>query len=234
MQNDFKQLLIAIANDAEKVYNNNDDLDAIYNKLNEELASYKAFIPNFFSYDNEAVRIKTLYKKLRELDYTRNRVIPCVNVSHAGYLYKEYFEGMYRFILKLCDEVRSIGENIHLMEQQLQTAIQGDPLFVDSIFGGKNNELRHDELTDAVQNVEYLVDFLDYVEPLHKMIDDIYNGLKKCSNYHGCTKAFTLVACSVSHFCYKILTAIIETYTMIYNALENKTEAPVDNSFKVF
>lgn len=235
MQNEFKQRLLAVRATAEQVYKTCMDPKTVCQEIMKELGCYTTIIPEFFSYTNEAVRIKALYKKLKELDYTRNRVIPCIKVSCAGFLYKDYFDGMYKFLDNLFREASSNGENIQMMEKQLQTAIQGDPLFIESLFGGKNNEMCQEELTDAIQNVEYLVDFLDYLKSLTQMVGDICNRGCECSEYSHTIDAVKLAANSASIFCSKVLSTIMDTYYAIQNALDNKVDAPAeDTTLKVF
>lgn len=234
MQNEFKQKLLAIRANAEQIYKECIDPKTIGQEIMKELGCYSTIIPEFFSYKNEAVRIKALYKKLKDLDYTRNKVIPCIKVTCAGYLYKDYLDGMYTFLDKLFKEASSNGENIQLMEKQLQTAIQGDPLFIDSLFGGKNNEVCQEELTDAIQNVEYLVDFLDYLKSISQMVGDVCSRGAECSTYSHSIDAIKLIANSVSMFSNKVLGTIMDTYCAIQNALDNKVETPVDTQLKVF
>lgn len=208
----------------------------IHNSVNKELTTYSKIIPEFFSYNNEALKIKSLYKRLRELDYSRNRVIPCIDVCRAGNLYAEYFDGMRSFIHKFIDEACSTEPtNLPLMEKQLNTAIQADKMFIDSLFGGKNNEACNEELTEAVKNLEYLVDFIDVITEIHESIDSIFSRSESLfTKYKGMTDALRLVSNSACYACNRIISTIMDTYNDINNALDDKTETPVDNTFKVF
>jgi hypothetical protein len=207
----------------------------IHRKALEELSAYKTIIPEFFSYKNEAVRIKELYKKLKGLDYARNRVISCIDVGCAGYLYNEYFNGMYSFLDKFFIELGRNGENVALMQKQLETAIQGDPLFIESLFGGKNNEPSEQVLTDAINNVEYLVDFFDQLKGFDQSIADVCNRASELTGYECSIQAVKLIINSTCVFSYRIMSAIMDIYVAIQNSINNKPVAPVEKpEFKVF
>jgi hypothetical protein len=159
MARDFKQEITATRELIQSRITESNEIKVIHMSANDELTSYKNAISDFFSYKNEAVRVKAMYSKLTELSYTRNRCIPYVNVTEAIKLYNDYLNGMVTFINRLIDEVNSSGNNVATMEKQLQTALQADQLFITSLFGGKNNASQEVVMTTAVDNIETLVDF---------------------------------------------------------------------------
>lgn len=234
MYNTFKEKLVSIRSSSEQVYKTSNDIKTICQEALKELDCYINIIPDFFSYKNEAIKIKELYKKLKELDYARNKVISCVNIDCAGYLYKEYFDGMYSFIDRFFKEVSSNSENVSLMEKQLQTAIQGDPLFIDSLFGGKNNEPVEVELTTAIKNVEYLVDFLDLLKGMKQMVADVCNRASELSTYEHCVTVVKLIVTSVCTFSNLTISGIMDIYDSIQCSIDNKTTNKDAHSFKVF
>ena len=224
MQTEFKMKLASVRASAEQIYRSTDSIPAICKEAIQELDCYANMIPDFFSYKHEAVRIKDLYAKLKTLDYSRNKVINCINVDCAGYLYKEYLGGMYTFIGNFFSEVGSNGSNIKMMENQLQMATQGDPIFIESLFGGKNNEPVELELTDAIKNIEYLVDFLDTLTGIKQMVCDVCNRANELSNYEHSLTAVRLMVHSVCTFSNRTISAIMD----IYNAIQDKlNDAPV-------
>ena len=233
----FKQQLASARSCAADTISNATDAEAVYKKSYEEMESYKRYIPEFFSYNGEAARIKSMYKKLRDLSYIRNRVIPCVNVATAVQVYTEYLNGMVTFIHNLIQEVQQGGANVALMERQLQTATQADPLFIESLFGGKNNEIQHLELTTAVQNVEYFVDFKDVLVRMLKIQDEVFYDCQNISEkYPHIINAVKLLTNSIGVFCNNVICNILTTYEAINNTLDNKltTQPVVDTSLKVF
>ena len=234
MQNEFKAKLDSVRASAERVYKSSNDIKEICRESMDELTCYETIIPEFFSYNNEAVGIKTMYKKLKELNYTRNKVIPCIKVSCAGYLYDEYFEGMYTFIDNFFKEVSSNGPNVALMEKQLQTAIEGDPLFIDSLFGGKNNEVVNEELTSAVANIEYLVDFLELLKSIRQMVGDMCNRACELSGYDNSINVVRLAVNSTGSFSNRVIKTIIDTYKAINFSLDDKPTTSTNVVFKVF
>ena len=213
---------------AEKVYFYSNDVDKIKCEILSELNFYASLIPDFFSYNREAKQIKDMYEKLKSLDYSRNKVINCIDVPRAGCLYKEYFDGMVEFINKYLNSV----DDRDTLQNQLITAIKCDPLFIDSLFGGKNNEPANEELTEAVKNVEYFVDYLDMITYMRKNIACI------CDRCHDDAhiNVLRLIANSVGIFSSKVVYTILETYCDIIYNLEAPTQMSVKSSgeLKVF
>lgn len=235
MLTEFKSKLASVRASAERIFNNTNDVNTIKEESLKELSFYASAIPEFFSYNNEAVRIKNMYKKLKELDYTRNKVIPCINVKCASYIYREYLDGMINFIIDYHKKICCNSEDLPLMEKQLQTAIQGDPLFIDSLFGGKNNEITEEELTDAVSNVEFLVDFLEFLKYMENNIHQVYNHCcEQNSENTSITNCIRLIANSTCCFSNRIISAIMNIYEDINNTLDGNIKVSVDTSFKVF
>jgi hypothetical protein len=237
MFNDFKDRLASTREESERICKTVECVKTICDTADKELDLYANIIPEFFSYNKEALKIKALYKKLKELDYIRNKVIPTIDVVHAGFLYNEYFAGMNAFIHKFIDEANSEKpENLQLMEKQLQTACQADPLFIDSLFGGKNNVVADEELTEAIRNVEFLVDFLPIIDNMRMSIKSICEkALPLHDKYGFVIHAVRLVAnsaCSVSN---KIINTIMDTYNDINCCLDDKPVVPQkDITLKVF
>ena len=230
VQSQFTDKLMAIRSDSEKIYSESNEVNTIRQKVLEELDAYARIIPDFFSYNNEAVRIKALYKKLRDLDYTRNKVISCVDVQRAGCLYDDYFEGMIKFVNNFINEAGSGGENISLMEKQLNTAMNADNLFIESLFGGKNNEPQEEKLTDAISNVEYLVDFLQKIEDMKRIVADTCDRATKTSvTYEYVINAVRLVANSVGSFSSHVINSIVDIYEAINTCIEDKPVKALDH-----
>lgn len=239
MFNDFKNTLNSVREQGENVCKNSKCVNEICNSVNTELTAYSRMIHEFFSYNNEALKIKALYKKLRELDYTRNRVIPSIDVCRAMTLYTEYFMGMREFVHKFIEEScksESTTSNLPLMEKQLQTAMNADPIFIDSLFGGKNNETQEIELTEAIKNVEYLVDFINVITEMHEYINSICSKAGTLFEKYSCiTDAVRLITNSACSICNRVLATAFDTYEVINNVLDDKPMPPKpDNTFKVF
>lgn len=235
MQNEFREKITAVRARGGQLISSCNDVSIITQEAMSELSAYETAIPEFFSYKNEAVRIKELYKKLKNLDYARDRIISCVDMGCACYLYRDYFTGMYNFIDKFFKEAGSHGENISLMEKQLDTAINGDPVFIESLFGGKNNEPSEQVLTDAIGNVEALVDFLDQIKSMKQMVSDVCNRASELKDYSCSIQAVKLIVNSACVFTVRVLTGIVDIYAAIQNKIDDKPELPAaDTSFKVF
>lgn len=232
--NELKNKLSKIRETKVKTYKFIPNIKTLHTELLDELDFYSGIIPEFFSYQHEAEKIKALYRKLKTLDYMGNKVVSCIDVERAGSSYREYFEGMVSFINNYIDEACNNGENLPLLQKQLQTAIEGDPMFIESLFGGKNNERQNVELTEAIKNVEYLVDFLDALKCMRTTLNEV---IDRCFNTQPSTdlcKVVTLLTNSVSNFSNRVIYTIMDTYEIINCSLDNRPVKNVDTSFKVF
>jgi hypothetical protein len=235
MQNEFKSKLLSVKLSAIQARQNTNDINEIRKEALKELDIYTRVIPDFFSYNSEAVRIKTMYKKLKELDYIRNRVIPCINVDYATRIYNEYLDGMSNFIKDYCEKICRNDCDLSLMEKQLDTAIQGDPLFIQSLFGGKNNESTNEELTYAVTNVEFLVDFLECIKNMINTINCVCDRCMTCPTCPQMVNSVRLITNSICCFSNCVIDTIMSIYEDINNSLDGKTtKATVDATFKLF
>ena len=214
------------------------DIKSIYDSAMAELNGYSCMITDFFSYKGDAQEIKKLYQRLKTLDYTRNRVIPCINVDKAVLLYNEYFDGMVTFLDKFIHEVINNGmDNTVVMQKQLQTAVHADPLFIDSLFGGKNNEVEEKELTDAVESIESLIDFSNVLNHFKSTLADIYGKIAsgQCGNDMPHMNMIKLISDSVCVFSNRMMCTILDTYIGINHSLDDKSvKMFADASFKVF
>ena len=233
MQNEIKSKLVSALNDGTQFYKTATDVCEIHKTSLKELDHYMAVIPEFFSYNNEAVRIKMMYKRLKELDYARNKVIPCVNIEAATRIYNEYFDGMINFAKDYIQALSSSNNNLALMEKQLQTALQADSMFIDSLFGGKNNESTNEELTEAVKNVEFLVDFIDWLKSRKETINNLCNNCSSADR-KACAPVIGLVASSVCRFSNRVISDILSIYEAINDSLDDKQVKLPDATFKLF
>ena len=100
MENDYKKRVKEICKDAKEEFSKNDiSIQDMFDTMDQTIAKFESLIPEFFSYNNGAAKdIKKMYGCLKELDYTRNRVIPCIDVSVGSDIYQEYYSGMRNFV----------------------------------------------------------------------------------------------------------------------------------------
>ena len=166
-------------------------------------------------------------------------MISCVDVCQAGYLYNEYFNGMMTFVDLFLNEISDKNTNVSALKQQLQTALNADPLFVESLFGGKNNAPVEEELTDAIRHVEYLVDFFDMLKMIRKNVAIVCHRAEKLYNDTNCDDIrgiVSLVSNSACEFSNRIIYAILAIYDRINNSLNTGATSGIarNESFKVF
>lgn len=193
-----------------------------------EYDAYLKLIPDFFSSHGEANGIRDMYKKLKELDGVRDRVIPVIDLSKVGNIYVEYYTGMCDFVDEVIEKATSSGVTSELTEA-LELAKKGDPQFVDSLFGGKNGERVDTRLTEAVTNIEYLIDFIEVLNIMKLNAQRFYGTAASVKDNDCVRESVKLLATSAGIYCSKLLAEIFADYTKITNTLNNKFESPMEN-----
>lgn len=204
--------------------------------VNNVISFFERFIPDFFSYEGEANNIKDMYAKLKDLDYARNRVIPFIDVNLGSHVYMDYYTGMREFMESLINAVRNNDtEKLEKMRQQIDIAQNGDEYFVNSIFGGKNNEEKTETIKDAVSNVEFLIDFISIIKTMKINIESAFCNMGEYYENPMVRSMTLLMVESMTRYCYRTLVTIIDTYNHIKDTL-NGVERPVAESvtFKLF
>jgi hypothetical protein len=235
--NDYVSLVDNIHDATNQVVPSIDNLKSYADAVANECESYVKLIPDFFSSHGEAESIKQMYRKLKELDYTRNRVICVVDIPNVSSIYRDYFDGMVRFIndfiSKMTDNTPSA--NLSNMNESMDLAKKADSEFVASLFGGKNGECTDTELTEAVSNVEYLIDFMDHMKDMTNAVKCIFeksenlislnNERNTCELNARVLDCVTLVSKSLGDYCNKLIKEIFRTYLQIMDTLNNTVKS---------
>lgn len=222
----YQEILNDIHMDASDALSEGNSIEDKKAALLKEVGAFRNIIPEFFSVRGEANTIRRLYNDLADIDYAKNVVIPFVDVNLGAHIYWDYYTGMMKFV----DNVRSAissqdEEKLEVMKDQLQTAINGDQLFIDSVFGGSNNKRKDEELTGAISNVEFLIDFIQMLDNIQNNIDGIC--IKCAAEHEVMNKCVTLVFSSVESFCYRTILTILDTYELILQKMYPELANPV-------
>lgn len=209
-----------------------DELESIYN---ESVSFYsKELIPAFFSSRGEGKHIKDMYQKLDERKhqkYIRESKIESVDLNMANGIYRDYLSGMQTFILETCDTC--IDPSVYVKESEncrtkLSTAKENDGLFIESIFGGSNNRSHIESIVESTKNVEYLVDFIDYLKEESTNCGDVISKVKSsiAANESGCTlltESVRLMTESMHNFVHHTIMQIFDSYDRITTMLDGNT-----------
>jgi hypothetical protein len=88
--------------------------------------------------------------------------------------------------------------------------------FVKEIFGGKYNEEKQMVMTEAVKNLEFLIDFIPALSDLRKS----GSVLNEFGSEDSLVKESVGLLCdSVCRYCYESIKTTVQTYGLIDNAL---------------
>lgn len=206
----------------------NEELKSVtdsYKRVIDTLTYIESFIPEFFSKDGEERGIRKMYKDIRVAmeSSSLNNEVPCIDIHHGHYIYKEYLEGMSSFI----NDINALDEDTELpeFEEKLTTARSNDSAFVKSLYGGSLNAVESASLADATSNIEFLVDF----------IPDISKFKETCESYHNydtesespkntlLKESTEMLYDSISDYCYNAIKNVVSTYESIQKVLSGES-----------
>lgn len=211
------------------------DSENIVNAMCLGIEEYRNTIRNFFT-DSSGKEIKEVYGKLKSLDYARDTLINTIDVNYGSSIYFEYYDGMRLFIIKLSESVKKADyNNIADCACKIDTAFDADKKFIDSLFGGKNNDVKEEALTEAVKNFEYMIDFNDVLSDMdHDLKTLIRENLDQDGSPKNETvvKAMKLLTGSMNTFISKTISSMLNTYSHILDAVSGNPTAPYLESTK--
>lgn len=223
-------------------------LSAIYDQRNKEcngsaaqillslvsiLGEFKKFIPDFFSKNGAADNIRHLYSVVRENRFP-NKTVKCVDIKNAASVYYEYNKGMLDFITEIITDANYNCDNIDkngTFKESLAKAKTKDAEFIDSLFGGENNRVEERNLSDALQNIEVLIDFMNEIDTMVKKSQNIINTIEN-TNCQLVNDSVFLLYNSILKYTYKTLDNIIDVYNQINEAIN--TEDKPEPKLKIF
>lgn len=225
---DYKSCLNEIYTSAQESIKSSSDTNEIKSELIKSVNLYMDFVPKFFSEGGN--KIKELYKKLKTLDYTHNRNIKCIDVCYGSSIYNEYYDGMKSFINDCITAVQNEDEeSITLCNNKLNIALEKDNEFIDSLFGGKNNPVKDNTLTEAVKNLEYMIDFISVMGNIKADTESLF---RFNSDNFTLVEALKLLSVSIITFINKTMINILDSYCLIDNTLSGKALIATDENAK--
>lgn len=205
-------------------------------------------IPGFFSSRGEGRKIRDMYDNLETFRYARfiqESAVPTIDLNIASSAYRDYLGGMRTFIDEVCDCRITITESVSetVLEEckgKLETAKANDGKFIESIFGGCNNESHEETVLEASKNVEYLIDFMENVKndsaQCGVTIDKIKKGIKTKEDETFLLEYGRLMVESMNDYCYHAISEIFQSYKSINDVLttRGKKSEPVNIGLQVW
>lgn len=192
--------------------------------LKDEISFYESFIPKFFSANGEAEGIRMMYEKVEGFDGGK---LTCVDLSHSGCVYKEYLEGMQNFIREIASSSTDITEEVlESFKEKMQVAKNNDSVFIESLFNGTPdiNPMEEMVLTEAVQNVEYLIDFIPQMKTIKESCEKSSGLLgsipvEESVRHTLVDEGLKMMYESVANYCSGMVKAVLTDYSNINTIL---------------
>lgn len=201
---------------------------------------YESFIPDFFSKTGEAKAIKEMYNGIKQT-MDLERTVICSDVNAGAHIYREYMEGMISFINDIAQTVITEScDELKTYEEKFEKAKQKDAMFIESLYDGKLTAKTETVLSEAVANVEFLIDFIPELQTMKKQCQSLYESFKDEQNEEKKSLldgSLNMLFESVDNYCYSTISNIVSVYTDIQNTLNNQNTQQVisqPTSFKLF
>lgn len=213
-----------------------EDLERIYTEAMDFYCN--DLIPGFFSSRGEGRKIRDMYQNLETFRYApfiQESAVPTVDLNIASSAYRDYMTGMQTFINEVCECFTSVTETAYEKvseecNEKLETARANDGKFIESIFGGCNNESHEETVLEASKNVEYLIDFMENVknDSAHcgVTIDKIKKGIETNEDRKLLLEYGRLMVESMNDYCYHAISEIFHSYKSINDVLSERGKKP--------
>ena len=229
---------MAMMNKLKSKYEEFKTLDTNIENLNMVLDFYESCIPEFFykGEDGESENIKKIYNYIKE-NTDDKFVIETVDINECGHVYTEYMDGMIKFINELKDINQYDTENLSAYKSKFNIAKNNDSIFIESLFNGKIKETEEMTLTEAVKNVEYLIDFIPQIKSFKTTCELLQESVleRDCFKNDLIEYSVNMLFESVNNYCFNTLNTVFETYNNISNHVFSKSITNTDNSsFELF
>ena len=212
---------------------NSDTIKDIATVTENELSNYEKFIPDFFCENGNEENIRKIYKLLRDGDFTESKV-DIVDLYTSRKIYSEYYEGMAEFVKDVISESTNLTKestNDKKYWENLEKAKVADSGFVKSIFGGEYNKRENVVLTEAVGNLEFLIDFIPKIGEMKKSSSDLSE--RALVEDDLTTESLRLLCDSVCNYCFESIKETMDTYDEIDRVI-NPSEERTVYKFKLF
>jgi hypothetical protein len=195
-------------------------IDFIIDDLKDFLHDNKNRIFTFVS-DNKN-NIKNIYETIKNGDCRRCRV-NVYDLNIVMHKYNEYLDDMISYIPEFKDKY-IINNEISLLDT-INKMIKKDSGFFDSVAEKSNYSI-----SEAMQNIEILTGFKDFIKNnMHKLEDNILT--LDCDD--EIKKGFVMLfASSLSTFITYVVNAIFSTFTEITVALESYNSPVIESTRK--
>ena len=165
--------------------------------------------------------------------FVQESAIDTVDLHVANVAYQDYLTGMRTFITETCEycvDEELYAKESKTCEEKLESAKKNDGLFIESIFGGSNNERHTETILEATKDIEALIDFMDTVKQESANCGVIIDQIKKGIADHSGSETLLMesakmMAESFNNYVYHTISNVFTSYKNINDVLENKGQS---------
>jgi hypothetical protein len=155
----------------------------------------------------------------------------CVDVRKATETFNEYNAGMLEFISEIIKNANLNSDTIEdssSYNDSLNKACSKDKDFIISLFDDSKCEERN--LSDALYNFEFMIDFIDVCKKMVANASSVINGIDythsdMCVSSELINRSVKLLYNSIVEFVYRAILNMATTYQKIIDSI-NSEEAP--------
>lgn len=208
-------------------------------RVNKEIDLFESYIPDFFSKNGEANGIKSMYKGIKE-NMENEYTIKCIDLNKVSSVYEEYMDGMIQFINDINNiNIVTEADQIEKYKTNLETAKDNSGIFIESLYDGTYSENKDYVLSEAVTNIECLIDFIPRLKQMRSECNKCSSFVNECADETKkelLSKSAEMMYESVGSYCHSMIKNIVNTYYDINKALDGYTEfkEPTPLQFKLF
>lgn len=201
-------------------------------KLSSTINGYSNLIKDFFYHIQYVDRdqIKKIYDDINKNKFS-NKTVCCVDVRKATETFNEYNTGMLEFISEIIKNANLNSDTIEdssSYNDSLNKACSKDKDFIISLFDDSKCEERN--LSDALYNFEFMIDFIDVCKKMVANASSVINGIDythsdMCVSSELINRSVKLLYNSIVEFVYRAILNMATTYQKIIDSI-NTEEAP--------
>ena len=192
-----------------------------------ELDVYNDIVQNFF-YLNRAT-IKGIYDAIRTGSLPYNKIF-CKDVPKIAFHYNDYLNGMIMFVKKFTDIKESDELSKEKLDEMLSKVADKDKRFIEDLFIGVFHSADEDidcecNLSDAMRNVEYLLDLCKFFDEVKDTVTDIHAQIDEMPESYReyAIRALKLYIASVRFYILNLLETIANCYNAITGSAQHRT-----------
>lgn len=205
-----------------------DDLASVF-KESMDYYAHK-LIPSFFTTkEGEGRKIKDMYQQLRERVYSpviTESKVECIDLNIAGSAYADYLSGMCQFIEEACNcaiDTEKYQTESATCTEKMNTAKLHDGEFIESIFGGCNNEKQTGTVLESVGNIEYLIDFMETIKQESVQCNEVLKKIQESTTDDATDlllESARMMTESINYYVYNTVNTVFDSYNAIHSVLE--------------